>query len=123
MLCIPFDNRSGGTEGKNCLRYPRHNNLATVTCKRKQNKTVKRGGGVGCVWMGTCNNDFQMNLINIKLSSGAIRITLRFMLMSRCRAMQLHANVPVCEQAPDRQFGAAAHRSINIKLKNDKKFQ
>jgi hypothetical protein len=42
--------------------------------------------------------------------SGAIRITLRSMLMSRWRAMHLHANMAACEQAPSSQFGANAHR-------------
>ena len=37
--------------------------------------------------------------VNIKLSSGAIRIALRFMLMSRCRAMHPVRNTAFGEQA------------------------
>ena len=53
---------------------------------------------------------------NKKLPSGAIRITLRFMLMPRCRAMQMHPNMSDCEQAPISQFGASSHRSLNPNL-------
>ncbi len=46
----------------------------------------------------------------IHVYRGAIRISLRYMLMSRWRAMCLRRNVPFGEQAPHRQFGEETHR-------------
>ena len=80
-----------GIGEKNCSVYPRNNG----------ERVQKRKIVFHTLWQSR------------EWPSDTMRIMLRLMLMSRCRAMQMHSNVSACEQAPVSQFDASAHRSIN----------